>query len=54
LSQAYEYGDDPADILAWRTLVDGLTAEKIRDAARRYLDGTNYAHFVLVPAEVVP
>jgi zinc protease len=54
LSQAYEYGDDPAEILAWRTLVDGLTAEKIRDAARRYLDGTNYAHFVLVPAEVVP
>ncbi len=52
LSQAYQYGDDPADILEYRKLVDGLTAEKIRDAARRYLEGENYMRFVLKPAEV--
>lgn len=54
LSQSYEYGDNPEEILKYRQLVNGLTAEKIRDAARMYLRGKNYVHITLLPAEVTP
>lgn len=54
LSQAWRYGEDPADILRFRELVDGLTAERVRDAARRYLTGDNYVRVTLLPAEVTP
>jgi zinc protease len=54
LSQAWQYGDDPTDILRFRELVDGLTAERVRDAARRYLSGDNYVRVTLLPAEVTP
>lgn len=54
LNQANEYGDDPGEIIKYRALVDGLTAAKIRDAARRYLSGDNYMHFTLLPEAVTP
>ncbi len=54
LSSAYAYGDDPAQILEYQKLVDGLTAEKVRDAARKYLNGENYIRVVLKPVAVVP
>ena len=54
LSTAYQYGDDPRDILAYDRLVAGLTAEAIRDAARRYLKQDNYVHVTLLPATLTP
>lgn len=54
LSSAYQYGDDPREILGYDRLVAGLTAEAIRDAARRYLRQDNYVHVTLLPATVTP
>jgi zinc protease len=48
LGSAYQFADDPRDILTYNTLVDGLTRTAIRDAARRYF-GSNYVHVVLLP-----
>jgi zinc protease len=42
-------GWDPAEILAFDALVDELTPEVIRDAARRYLDEERYVLGVLYP-----
>ena len=52
LSALYSYdynGWDLKDILRYEEMVKGLTAETIRDAARRYLDTNNYARFTLLP-----
>jgi zinc protease len=54
LSAAYQYGDDPREILGYDRLVQGLTAEAIRDAARKYLKQDNYVHVTLLPATVTP
>jgi zinc protease len=54
LSSAYQYGDDPKAILDYDQLVQGLTAEAIRDAARRYLRQDNYVHITLLPETVTP
>ena len=54
LSNAYQYGDDPRDVLAYNKLVDGLTVAAIRDAARRYLKGENYVHVTLLPEPTRP
>ena len=54
LSSAYQYGDDPRDILAYDKLVDGLTAGALQDAARRFLKGENYVHVTLLPETKVP
>ncbi|MGH7446583.1 MAG: M16 family metallopeptidase, partial [Longimicrobiales bacterium] len=50
ISEAYEYGDDPRDILKRHELTEALTAEAIRDVARRYLRLDNYVHVTLLPA----
>jgi len=44
-------GEDPHHILSARTLTDRLSAEAVRDAARRYLDGKNYVRVTLYPEE---
>jgi zinc protease len=49
LGSAYQYGDDPRIVLTYGTLVAGLTANAIRDAARRYLRINNYVHVTLLP-----
>jgi zinc protease len=54
LSTAYQYGEDPREILAYNTMVQNLTAEAIRDAARQYLRDDNYVHITLLPAAVTP
>jgi zinc protease len=54
LSSAYQYGDDPRDILAYNKMVDGLTAGALQDAARRFLKGENYVHVTLLPETKVP
>lgn len=54
LGSAYQYGDDPREVLAYQKRVEGLTATAIRDAARRYLKGDNYVHVTLLPAPITP
>jgi zinc protease len=54
LNTAYRFGEDPRDILAYDRLVQGLTAEAIREAARKYLRQDNYVHVTLLPATVTP
>ncbi|MEO5824812.1 MAG: insulinase family protein [Gemmatimonadales bacterium] len=54
LGTAYQYGDDPKAILEYGKLVEGLTADAIRNAARRYLSTENYIHVTLLPQTVTP
>ncbi len=51
LIAADRYGLDPRDILTYPDLVDSLTGEAIREAARRYLSTDNYVRVDLYPAE---
>jgi predicted Zn-dependent peptidase len=34
--------------------IQKLTSDQIKEAARRYLDTTRYARFVLLPERIVP
>ena len=49
LSSNYWLGLDPVNILKYNDLVNGLTSDIIRDAARKHFDMENYARFVLYP-----
>jgi zinc protease len=50
-----ENGEDPRGLATYtRDYIEKLSSEQIRDAARRYLDVTRYARFVLLPEKVVP
>ena len=46
---ADRYELDPANILAFEELIDSLTAEKIQEAAHRYLRTDNYVQVSLYP-----
>jgi hypothetical protein len=37
-----------------QNFIQKLTSEQIRDAARRYLDTSRYARFILMPERIVP
>ncbi|UCF40169.1 MAG: insulinase family protein, partial [Gemmatimonadota bacterium] len=43
------FGTDPRDILTYEELIEGLTPEVVRDAARRYLPTENYVWVTLYP-----
>ncbi len=45
------HGWDPAEILSFEEMVDGLTPEVIREAAARYLDEDRYVLGVLYPED---
>jgi len=50
-----ENGEDPRGLATYtRDYIEKLSSEQIRDAARRYLDVTRYARFVLLPEKIVP
>ena len=50
-----ENGEDPRGLATYtKDYIEKLTSEQIRDAARRYLDMTRYARFVLLPERIVP
>ena len=49
LQSRYQHGDDPATILKYDELVDGLDAADVQGAAKRYLDTGNYVKVVLYP-----
>ena len=50
-----ENGEDPKGLATYtRDYIEKLTSEQIRDAARRYLDLSRYARFVLLPERAVP
>jgi zinc protease len=50
-----ENGEDPRGLATYtKDFIEKLTSEQIRDAARRYLNMTRYAKFVLLPERVVP
>ncbi len=51
LAQHYRYGTDPRLILAHDELVESVTAERLRKAARRYLDDRRHVLGVLLPEE---
>ena len=53
LQSYYTLGLDPLLILAHDELVDGLTPERLRDAARRYLDPERYVLGVHHPEDGV-
>ena len=50
-----ENGEDPRGLVTYtKDFIEKLTSEQIRDAARRYLNMSRYARFVLLPERVVP
>jgi zinc protease len=50
-----ENGEDPRGLNTYtKDYIEKLTSDQIRDAARKYLDMTRYARFVLLPERVVP
>jgi zinc protease len=49
LAASYEDGLDPRDILRYDELIGSATSERVRAAARRYLDETRYVLGVLRP-----
>ncbi|MEP6779959.1 MAG: insulinase family protein, partial [Gemmatimonadaceae bacterium] len=49
LTSRLEYGDDPAGIATADRLISTLTAQQLQEAAKKYLDTTNMARFVLQP-----
>jgi zinc protease len=53
LTFADEYGTDPALLVSY-DLIDALTVEKVREAARRYLRTDNYVQISLFPETPVP
>jgi zinc protease len=44
-------GQDPGLILEYPMLVDSLTADKVRDTARKYFNTGNYIQVVLMPED---
>jgi zinc protease len=50
-----ENGEDPRGLATYtKDFIEKLTSDQIRDAARRYLDMSRYAKFVLLPERAVP
>jgi predicted Zn-dependent peptidase len=50
MADADEDGRDQRDFLRLPELLNGITREKLRDAARFYLRKDQYARFTLLPA----
>jgi len=46
-----QYGDDLRDILTYETLINGLAAETVQEAANRYLRADNYVRVSLYPEQ---
>jgi zinc protease len=49
LGSAYQYGDDPKEILKQEERLKSLTPEAIREIARKYLKMDNYVQVTLLP-----
>jgi zinc protease len=49
MADADQDGRDQRDFLRLPTLIGGITRERLRDAARLYLDQAQYARFTLLP-----
>jgi zinc protease len=55
ISARIENGEDPRGLVNYtQNFIQKLTSEQIRDAARRYLDTSRYARFILMPERIVP
>jgi zinc protease len=55
ISARLENGEDPRGLATYtKDYIEKLTGEQIREAARRYLDMSRYARFVLLPERAVP
>ena len=51
MSDHDEDGRDQHATVQYPSLVKNLTAQQLRDAARRYLDTSQFARFTLLPEE---
>ncbi|MFO7767952.1 MAG: insulinase family protein [bacterium] len=49
IAARYRRGEEPSGILGYEEIIEALTAERIREAARRYLDMENYIQVTLYP-----
>jgi zinc protease len=54
LVAAEHYGLDPRNIITYGEMIDGLTAEMVKEAARRYLHTDNYVRVSLYPEDGSP
>jgi zinc protease len=54
LEACYRDGIDPRDLLTYNRLIDSLTSNTVRDAARKYLRNDNYVQVSLFPEKPTP
>ena len=54
LTQAFMYGDDPALMLNVQPLLDRITNDNVKAAAKRFLDKKRYVMAKMVPVAAVP
>lgn len=54
LQAYYNYNEEPGQILEYFTLIESLTPDLVRSAARRYLDMNNMVKVVLMPQQPEP
>ena len=54
LARAYRFGDDPKLILDFDTMVDKVSTDRVRAAAKKYLTSTQYVLGELRPAAATP
>jgi zinc protease len=50
LQTAYDYGDDPRDVLDFEAMLSKVTSDRVRAAAKKYLTSTQYILGELRPA----
>jgi zinc protease len=51
LQDAYLYGTDPVNILTFEKRVNAVTADELKESAKRYFNTENYVQTVLYPAQ---
>jgi zinc protease len=54
LERSYMFGDDPKVVLDFDAMVDRITSDRVRAAAKRYLSSTQYVLGELRPATATP
>jgi zinc protease len=54
LAQAYRFGDDPKLVLDFDAMVDKISSDRVRAAAKKYLTSTQYILGELRPSSTTP
>ena len=53
LESSYKNSEDPVNILTYEKLINGLSADKVKETAQKYFDENNFVKVVLYPEDFV-